>query len=244
MGKKFVSIPQSILNELAKIKNTQAILLTGSRMLGRTSLNSDWDFFLILKDGSSRWRKTWKIGDTWIEVLANNQNQINKEFGIDQKDGRGATTHAFAIGQIVRDNKANVLKKLTSKAKDIWKRGPEELSKEKINFINYNISTYIQDLEDCLHDNNPALLLINQAVDEFVRHYFRIKRIWLVRSKDRSKKFSQQAPGFYSIVLQINRSSDWRRKAKLTIQLGKAIGRRFKLPLDGQVHTPPQQDED
>ncbi len=240
---KVPQIPAAILEELEHIKNAEGILLTGSRAIGKATKNSDWDFFVMLKDGMPRWRKTYKIDGTWIELLCNDEKQIKKEFAEDKKEGRGVTTYMFATGYILRDNPSGVLKRLTKMAKKNWDKRPTRLSKQDVSFINYDISTYIQDIKDCIHDNNPALLLINYAVNEFVNYHFKLNGEWLPRPKDRLDVFAKESKEAFKIVLNVNQSHDWKTKAKLAIKLGTMVGKKFNLNLDGQLYILPKPKE-
>lgn len=235
-------IPSFILTELEKIKGAEAILLTGSRALGKETKNSDWDFMIILKEGSPRWRKTWKMKDTWIELMCNDRKQIEKEFKEDLEEGRGVTTYMFATGMIVKDNSTKVLQALTLHAKENWTKGPTKLKQDKINWIDYDISTYLQDIEDCLHENNPALLMINHAVNEFVNYYFRLGNIWLTRPKERMNDLKKRAPHLYKCILKINTTNNWKAKAKLAIALGVFVGKKYKLKLSGELEVPPSKE--
>lgn len=233
-------VPARLLEELKRIKDAEAILLTGSRAIGKATKNSDWDFFVMLKDGMPRWRKTHKVAGTWLELLCNDEEQIKKEFAEDKKEGRGATTYMFATGYILRDSPSAVLKRLTRLAKRNWEKHPTKLSPQDCNFISYDISTYMQDIEDCLHDDNPAFLLINYAVNELVNYDFKLRGEWLPRPKDRLAILAQESKDVYKLVEEINNTSDWKRKAELTIKLGNMIGQKFNLTLDGQLYIPPK----
>ena len=228
-------VPDFIMNELGKIKGAQAILLTGSRALGKEAKNSDWDFMVILKDGLPRWRKTYKIRGTWIELLCNDRKQIEQDFAEDLEIGRGVTTYMFATGKIVFDDKRKILKKLTSKAKKNWAKRPKPLTKEKLDWINYDISTYVQDIEDCLHQGKEAPLLINYAVNEYVRHYYRLGNMWLSRPKERLDDIKNKAPKLFTLIRRFERAKDWRAKARIAIAMGRAVGRKYRLSLDGEL---------
>ncbi len=235
-----VKIPNFILTKLKGIKNEEAVLLTGSQATGKATGNSDWDFFIILKDGAPRWRKTTKLKNTWLELFCNNQKQIKKEFKEDLDEGRGITTQMFATGQIVEDNKNKILTKLVKQAKNNWKKGPHKLTGVKLGWINYNLSTYIQDLEDCLHDNNPAHLLINHAANEFINYFYRLGNLWMPRPKDRLNNLRKQDPKIYNLIQKINRANNWQQKTKLTIQLGKSVANIYGLNLSGETYIPPK----
>jgi len=235
-----VNIPNFILKELKKIKISEAILLTGSRAIGKESKNSDWDFMIILKDNSPRWRKTYKVKDTWIELLFNDRKQIENEFKTDLDVGRGTTTCMFATGKIIFDNKNKILKKLTTKAKKNWGIKPKKLSREKIDWISYDISTYIQDIEDCLNENQKAPLLINHAVNEFVNYYYRLGRIWLPRPKDRFQDIKKVAPKLYQLIVKIEQKNDWRKKANIALSMGKIVAKQYSLNLNGELVVLPK----
>ncbi len=240
---KMPEVPAILLEELKRIKGAEAILLTGSRAIGKATKNSDWDFFVMLKDGMPRWRKTYKVDGTWLELLCNDEKQIKKEFEEDKKEGRGVTTYMFATGYILRDSSSGILQHLTKLAKRNWEKRPTKLSQRDLNFINYDISTYIQDIEDCLHDNNPALLLVNYAVNELVNYDFKLRGEWLPRPKDRLAVFAKESKEAYRLVQEINQSEDWKIKAELAIKFGNMIGKKFNLPLDGQLYIPPKPKE-
>ena len=171
-------IPSEIISQLKKIKNCQAILLAGSRVIDRENKNSDWDFYIILKDKSLRWRKTWKYKNTWIEIFCNDTKQIKDEVIEDLKEGRGVTTSMFATGHILLDTPNHKIQKLVTTAKKNWKKGPQKLSMQEKNWLNYDISEYIQDIEDCLLNNNPAHMIFNQAYKEMIRKKYRLYKIW------------------------------------------------------------------
>ncbi|OGC82079.1 MAG: hypothetical protein A2V81_02920 [Candidatus Abawacabacteria bacterium RBG_16_42_10] len=234
-----IDIPTSILNNLQAIKNNEGILLTGSRVLGKHSKNADWDFHVLLKKGKPRWRKSWKVDDHLLEIFCNDVVAIKKEFKSDASGGRGVMVFMFASGQIIKDNKQKDLQRLQSLAKRLWKKGPNKLSKNDINFISYDIAMYIHDLEDCLHDNNAALLLINHAINEFVRYYYRLSNTWLPRPKDRLQDFLRRSPEMFKIVNEVNDTNSWEEKIHLALRLGHILGKKFKLILDGSLYIPP-----
>ncbi len=234
-----INIPKSILTEIQKIKGCQAIMLTGSRTVGKASKNADWDFFVILKDGVPRWRKTWKIDGEWVEVFCNDQKQIKKEFQEDLQEGRGVTTFMFVSGEIVHDSKGKILGRLVKQAKQNWQKGPKSLTKLGLAWKDYDMATYIQDIEDCLHDNNPALLLINYAVNEFVNNFYRFSNIWFPRPKDRLNDLSKRNSALYQLVQRFNKIIDWREKARKAILIGKFVGEQAELKLTGELYIPP-----
>ena len=233
-------IPEFILKELNKIKIARAILLTGSRAIGRESKNSDWDFMIILKNGSPRWRKTYRLNNEWIELLCNSKEQIEKEFLEDLKEGKGTTTYMFATGFIVKDSNDKILKKLTSRARTNWNRGPKKLSKNEIGQINYKISTCIQDIEDCLYENNHAALVVDDTIVQFVKYYYRLGNVWLIRPKERLEDIKKMNPKIYNLIIGAEEAKDWRKKAKLVISMGKIIGKKYQLNLSGEIFLPPQ----
>lgn len=234
-----IAIPDYILKELGKHKEAEAVLLSGSRALGKESKNSDWDFYLILNENKPRWRKTYQVGNTWIELLCNDKNQIEKEFKEDLEEGRGVTTFMFATGIIVKDSKNKVLKKLVNKARSNWAKGPNILSKNRVNFIDYDISTYLQDLEDCIYSKNIAPIFSSQALSEFVKYYYRLGGIWMPRAKDRFPDLKKREPKLYNLITKIERQNDWFSKAKILIELVKFIGKKYKLTLSGNLYIPP-----
>lgn len=238
-----IDIPVSILKTLRAIKKVEGFLLTGSRVLGKHSKNADWDFHVILKKGTPRWRKTWKVDNHLLEIFCNDVNEIKKDFESDQKGGRGVNIFMFTTGQIIVDNKKNDLQRLQSQAKRLWEKGPNRLSKNDISFIGYDIAMYIHDLEDLLHDKNPALLLVNYAVNEFVRYYYRLSHIWLPRPNDRLQDLSKRSPKTFKMVDKINLENKWEEKVRLAIRLGKMLGENFKLTLDGSLYIPPAKND-
>ena len=228
-------IPEFILDELKIFGDTQGVLLTGSRTISKVSINSDWDFCIILKDGSPPWRKTWRIKNTWIEVFCSDRKQIEKKFSEELKSGRGVTTYMFAKGLILHDSDSKILDKLQKKARRSLTKGPSKLKSLDYKWIDYDISTYIQDIEDCINDNNPAYLLINHALDEFISYYYRLNRIWLPRSKDRLVDFKKREPELFKMVILINYNSDWISRGKLVIKFAKILAKKFDLRLDGEI---------
>ncbi len=233
-------IPEFILKELAKIKVAKAVLLTGSRALGKESKNSDWDFVVILENNSPRWRKTYKLNNEWIELLCNSKEQIEKEFLKDLNEGRGATTYMFATGIIIKDTKDKILQRLVSKAKKNWSKGPKKLAKKEIELIGYQISTLTQDIEDCLDEENKASLLVSYAVAQFINYYYRLGNTWLIRPKDRLEDIKKNAPELYDFIVKLEEANDWHAKAKLVISMGKSIGHKYGLKLNGELFLPPE----
>lgn len=238
MSTKQIKIPQAIQKKLFSIKNAEGYLLSGSQVLNQTATNSDWDFFVLLKDGSPRWRRTWKVGNTWSEVFCNDRKQIIKKFHEEPKDGRGITTFMFVSGQIIKD-KNGKLKKLVSAAKKVWRQGPA-MGKHQKQWIDYNLATYIQDIEDCLETNNAALLLFNQALNEIVRYQYHLQRIWLPRNKDRMRDLKKRWPKLHKLVIKFNSTSNWKTKAIIVILAAKLVAKDAKLKLSGEEYTPPE----
>ncbi len=240
-NKKFTTpaIPASIQKEFQKLNGCQAVLLTGSRAIGKAGKNADWDFFVILKDGMPRWRKTWKVGGQWLEIFCNDKKQIEKELKEDLKEGRGVTTFMFASGVIIQDSKSKILEKLVRRATANWEKGPTPLSRQEIAWKDYDMATYLQDIEDCLEDGNPALLLTNYAVNEFVNDYYRLNNTWLPRPKDRLNDLAIRDKHLFQMVSKFNTAVAWKNKAALAIDIGKYVGTSTHLKLDGNLHIPP-----
>ncbi len=232
-----VTIPDFISKEITKIRRAEAILLTGSRVLGKAGENADWDFFIILKNGTPRWRKTWKVKNTWIEIFCNDKKQILKEFREDLEEGKGVTTYMFATGIVISDHK-NVLHNLVRIAKKNWERGPNKLKLIKKTWIDLDISTYLQDIEDCIYDDNPAHLIFNHAANEFVNYDYRLRNIWMPRPKDRLEDMKKRSPAIYKLIQEINSTQNWKLKARKVIELGELIGSRNNLKLTGEAYIP------
>jgi len=235
-----IDIPIEILEELKTIKNVEGILFTGSRAIGKAGKNSDWDFHILLADGAPRWRRTKKVGDTWIELFCNDRKQIETYFEEDLKEGtRAVTVFMFATGFVVHDNARNDLIKLVRHAKRIWEKGPKKLTKEDVGFINYDISGYLQDIEDGLVSHDPSPLICNYAVNEFVSYAFRLRGVWTPRPKDRLMELKKLDPEFYQTVERYLNEPDWERKARIATELGLSLGKRFHLPLNGELFLAP-----
>lgn len=235
-----IKIPEQILNELERIKNAEGYMLTGSRVLGKISKNSDWDFFVLLKKGVARWRKTWLVDNEWLEVFCNNEVQIKKYFKEDLKGGRGVNIFMFVTGKIVKDSPKRTMLHLIMRARHLWQMGPNRLTKKDRQMIDYNIATAIQDVEDLLHDNSGDMFLINQTVNDFIKHYYRLKNIWLPRHKEILHDFSKREKELTKLIDRINRANNWKEKSYLAIQLGQRIGKKFGLSLDGCLYLPPE----
>ncbi len=233
------AIPEAILSQLNRIRGIQGILFAGSRALGKANKNSDWDFYVLLKKGEPRWRKTWKYNDTWVEIFCNDETQISKVFHDDLKDGRGVATHMFAHGVIVQDTKQGTLKKLANTAKRNLRNGPKKPTTVEKNQINYNLSTFIQDVCDCKEDNNRADLLFNQAINGCVIYFYRLGCIWYPRPKDRLLDLAKRNKVISRYVESALIEKDWKKKTNKVVGLCKAIGKHYKLSLDGTIYIPP-----
>jgi hypothetical protein len=144
----------------------------------------------------------------------------------------------FASGIIVSDRK-NILRDLIRTAKSNWKKGPKKLTSVKRAWIDYDISTYLQDIDDCIHENNPAHLIFNYAANEFVNYDYRLRNIWMPRPKDRMDDLKKRSPRIYKLIIEINTISNWKLRAKRVIALGKLVGNRNKLQLTGEMYVPP-----
>ena len=108
------------------------------------------------------------------------------------------------------------------------------------NWLNYDISEYIQDIEDCLLNNNPAHMIFNQAYNEMIRYYYRLSNIWLPRPKDRLNDLKANHSDIFAIATLIDKQSAWKRKALLLLRLGNYIGRKFHLSLNGELLVRPK----
>jgi hypothetical protein len=231
-----VAVPQEISEALALLKHVRAILLTGSRSVGMVTSNSDWDFVVLLADGKPPWRKTWKVADTWLEIFCQDEPQIRSYFQHDLKEGKGIVISMFATGQIVHDSADGVLQRLTRRAKQLWKKGPQPLAAADRDRIDYTLTTSIQDIEDCLQLGSRADLIINQALGELVQCYYLLQRAWLPRPKDRLTDLQWAAPEYWAIVDRIGRESDWRERAWLAIRFGRKLAEQYGLPLSGEYY--------
>lgn len=230
-------IPSDIIDQLKKIKNCQAILLMGSRAIGKETENSDWDFYIILKDGSKSWRKAWKYKNTWIEIFCVDSKTMKSDFAKDLIEGRGLVTYMLATGYIVLDSPRKTLINLTKIAKKNWNKGPNKLTQSELNWINFDISTYLQNIEDCISKNNPAHTVFNQAYNDFIRYYYRLNNVWIPRPKKCLYDLKVNHKKMYQYIEAINKQNNWKNKAKLLLKLGKFIGKKFKLSLTGELEV-------
>lgn len=238
---KHILLPMEIEQELMRLSSVEGLLLTGSQVLGKAGKNADWDIQVVLSDGQLAWRKTYLVGSEWLELICHDRAQILKRFEEEMRQGAEAPTiFMFASGQVLRDNAAHDLQKLVKRARQLWERGPGKPSKQRMSELNYAIATYLQDIEDCLEENNPAVLLIHYALNSFVRYRFELDAAWIPRAKDRMHELKKRDRRFGMLVEACSLESDWRRKAELAIDIGKDLGKRFQLSLDGSLWIPPK----
>lgn len=99
--------------------------------------------------------------------------------------------------------------------------------------------TLVQDIEDCLQTKEPADLLVNQALGEFVQCYYRLTGLWLPRPKDRLADLKRTAPEYGLLVERVGKNEDWQERAALVITIGRKLADQFGLPLSGEFYEPP-----
>lgn len=234
-----VIIPHSILSELKKIKGSVGYLLTGSRVLGKISKNSDWDVFVILQNDQKPWRKTYKVENEWLELICNTVDHVKSEFKENRSSGRGVTTYMFKTGQIIRDDKFHTLTNLIEEARKIWNKGPRHCTKKELNWIGYDIATYIQDLEDCILDDIESTLIANYALNEFVMYFYRLANVWQPRAKDVLNDFLKRDQLLASLLDKINHTFDWKLKSEMVIKFGQRLSDYFSLNTKGDLYIAP-----
>jgi len=220
---------------LQNIKEAQGILFTGSRATGMFSLNSDWDFIILLSDGQKGYRKTWEIDGELVEIFCHPKQELDEFLRTDPLVRIGATTNMLASGIILKDNPKRDFAMIVKRAKNIWKKGPQPVGKIERQWIGYDISTYLEDVEDCVADNNPAYLLFSQAVSEMVRYFYALSRIWLPLPKKRLNDLKKRIPALYALVIKFHTSSEWKQKAEIITNLGVMLAKHFKLNIDGKL---------
>lgn len=130
------------------------------------------------------------------------------------------------------------MRDLIRKAKINWKKGPR-IDKIEKEWADYYIGDDIQDIEDCIYSDNPAYLIFSGALNEFIYYYFRLGNIWFPRPKDRLVELKKRAPRLYKLVKEINMATDWKLKAKKTIEVGRLIGAKYNLKLTGEINITP-----
>ena len=234
LSNEIKNVPNNIIKSLQNIKGIQGILFTGSRTTKTFSLNSDWDFIILLSDNQKGYRKTYKIDKELVEIFCHPKKELIEFFKIDPVNRIGATTHMLSSGIILKDDK-KILASIIKQAKNIWEKGPRSIEKSEFQWVGYDISTYIQDVEDCLKNNNPAFLLFYQAINEMVKYYYALSGVWLPLPKKRLDDLKKRKPDIYKIVIKFSKTSNWQQKAKIIINFGKLLSKHFNLNINGEL---------
>ena len=137
-------------------KEVEGIIVTGSRVAGTATKNSDIDIHIILSD-KTKWRERGnkRVDGFLMEYFANPTKTIEQYFKNDIERQKKVTARMFALGIILFDKRGEMAK-LQNKAQKELKRTFPKRDKEWIETQKYLLWDSLDGLLDLYEENSPG----------------------------------------------------------------------------------------
>ncbi|MEH7225996.1 nucleotidyltransferase domain-containing protein [Bacillus sp. JJ1566] len=160
--------------------NCQAAILAGSVARGEATETSDLDIVVFDKNIPSSFRESL-IEFSWpIEVFVHNETSYKQFFETDKKRARPSMPRMVYEGIVLKDD--GILEAIKKEAKEILENGPEEWTRETIDFKRYFITDVLDDFIGC-EQREEAIFIANNLAELTSEFILRINRKWVGASK-------------------------------------------------------------
>jgi predicted nucleotidyltransferase len=217
------------LPEILKDENVIGVLFTGSRVIGDVNSNSDYDFRVLLKDGKSRYRKGFYLGDLFAEIFCNSYIQEMNYFHeeVSGNDHKAIDLFMYKTGIIIYDP-TNKMSEIKSKATELYDLGPTPLLEKQKDWIRYDLAITKLKLEVLKGDDGDLFYLLRVEA-KLADYFFKLHNIWKVRFRDTSNKISSTDSEFYNCFMVSLKSSELSERASSLIKSIEYLQVKFKL---------------
>jgi len=217
------------LPEILKDENVIRVLFTGSRVIGDVNSNSDYDFRVLLKDGKSRYRKGFYLGDLFAEIFCNSYIQ---EMSYLHEEATGTDNDAldlymYKTGIIIHDPTYK-MSEIKSKATELFDLGPSPLLDIQKDWIRYDLAMNKLKLES-LDSGDPSLFYIHEVQHKLIDYFFKLHNTWKVRSRDMDDKIKSTDIDFYNCLLLSLNSSKISESTNALFKSIEYLQIKFKL---------------
>jgi predicted nucleotidyltransferase len=220
---------ETILKRLKKIPFCEGIVFSGSRLEGRHSPNSDYDFTVLISKGKSYYR-IWRLEGYIVDICAATAKVIAEK---DLTNERIANPELYILshGKILYDRFGN-LEKIQTKAKKVWSRGPKNLSKKDIAEIGYVLKALSDDIKSASGSSIPPHFLLNETLKRLGTMFFELYGEWQPRARGVESAMKKMDTSFFRLY----RKASSRPTPKTVLKLVLYLVRKFGLPQTGEIY--------
>jgi len=181
---------------LTALKETAAYLLShcgsligvvasGTIIRGTPDASSDFDIYVV---HAENWRQRIQkfFHGVPVEIFVNPPAMVERYFLEESKAGRPITAHMIGTGHVLYRSDP-ILDTLRQKARSILETSPE--APADLTIPRYMISSLFEDAVDVSRrDPTACRFILNQAVEQMLKHAFRKEGRYIPRQKDLPKE--------------------------------------------------------
>ncbi|MFC7394518.1 nucleotidyltransferase domain-containing protein [Scopulibacillus cellulosilyticus] len=228
-------VAESLKNEFRD--ELLGIILGGSVAYGTPLQHSDIDVFGVVR-GSWHQRRAFVADDCDVELILRPVHAIRKDF---KNNDMPATINIFANGCVIYDA-GGILDPLIQEAKEILKQGPKAMSPKEQVKTRLGLVDLLKDTQDLLEvETQAAEYVMQETLREAIHAYYKIQRLWTVKSKYQLKDIVVHNSELYKMILNIlsqeNPISDRidilsELVDKILEPIGGRLGQQWKSPIE------------
>ena len=200
-------------------------MASGTIVRGAPDPASDLDLY-VLHRGSFRQRLQKFFNGVPAEIFVNPPSAVERYFAEEQAEGRPLTAHMLATGAVILELDP-VVSALRRKTIQLLAQPPDP-TPERLTMARYMAATRHEDALDVV-TRDPALarMLLSQAVDDILRFCFLQARMFLPRSKELLRAFTEIDPQTAAMVRRFFAAPDLEAQLELAGQIAdRTIGVR------------------
>jgi predicted nucleotidyltransferase len=218
-----------IVKRLKKIPFCEGIVFSGSRLEGRHSPSSDYDFTVLTSKGKSYYR-IWRFEGYMVDICAATAKVIAKK---DLTNERIANPELYILshGKILYDQHGN-LQKIQTKAKKVWRKGYKKLSKQDLAEIGYVLKALSDDIKSTAHAPIQPYFLLNETLRRLGSIFFELHGEWQPRARGVESAMKNVDRGFFNLYRKASAKPD----PKTVLKLVSYLVRKFDLPQTGEIY--------
>lgn len=170
-----------------------AAMLAGSVTRGEATATSDLDIVIFDKNLTSAYRESF-IAFGWpIEVFVHNLRSYKHFFESDRKRARPSLPRMVADGTVIRNS--DFLPAIIDEAKRIIRLGPEEWTKNEIEFKRYFITDTLDDFIGSIN-KEEEIFIAGTLADQLQEFVLRTNKHWVGKSKWVVRELNHYDPVF------------------------------------------------
>lgn len=225
LGKRGIAIEiyDKIIDQI-KATNPIAILLVGSAAKQEhidIAKLSDVDMFVIYGGNSSFKREIKNIQDIEFDINYLGISTLKKL--IDDR--------VVFILEVMNKNRplmmSGEVRELIDYGKEIYNKGPKELSDMEIEYLRYDYNIKLADIEKNLDNQFSFYVLSSRLMLDIIRDYFRLNRLWLPKDKKLVKTLEKQDDKLYKLYTSYIQINEPRIKIDYLKEIVNYVVKRF-----------------